>query len=189
LGEVVFSKNMGAGNLGIFLILAYMSGSLVQAVGNLIEWLWWKLWKGVPTDWVRTGRATFLSEAQTKELENRISAQLNLHGSIELSQLNQQEWHALTRQIHAEVAALERSQRLELFTATYGLNRGLMSALLLVCAIVVVQQQLVSKWSLLFFLFSLVALFRMHRFGIHYAQELFVEFLQLSGKSQERETK
>jgi hypothetical protein len=182
LSELLLSKNLGAGNLGVFLILAYMTGSLVQAGGNLLEWLWWGLWKGMPTDWVRTRRGKLLSEAQTKTLEDRIPSRLNIDGAIRITELNRTEWYNFTRQIHAEVAGQGISQRLEVLTASYGLNRGLVSALVIACVMVCVKHAALSRWSLLFLALSGVALYRMHRFGIHYARELFLQFLQLPVK-------
>ena len=50
LRELLLTKNPGAGNLGIFVLVAYMTGNIVQAVGNLLEKLWWRLWHGMPTE-------------------------------------------------------------------------------------------------------------------------------------------
>ena len=44
------------GDFGLFLVLAYVAGQLVQTLGDVAEYLYWKLWGGLPTDWVRTGR-------------------------------------------------------------------------------------------------------------------------------------
>ncbi|MFH1114198.1 MAG: hypothetical protein V1792_09780 [Pseudomonadota bacterium] len=185
--EVLLSKNLGAGNLGVFLILAYMAGSLVQAGGNLLEWLWWGSWGGMPTDWVRTGRRKPLSEAQIKALEDRIPSRLTIDGAVTIAELSRAEWYNVTRQIHTEVARQGVGQRLEVLTASYGLNRGLTSALLIACAMVSVKYAPLSRWSLLLLLLGLIALYRMHRFGIHYARELFLEFLQLPAKEKAEE--
>jgi hypothetical protein len=38
-----FSKDgIPRGELGLFNIIAYAAGQLVQAVGNYIKWAWWK---------------------------------------------------------------------------------------------------------------------------------------------------
>src|SRR5260370_39072154 len=42
------------GGLGLHLILAYATGHLVAALGNLLEDRYWKFWNGMPTDWAIT---------------------------------------------------------------------------------------------------------------------------------------
>ena len=41
-----FVREVSIGGLGALVIAAYLIGHLVQAVGNFIEWLWWKPWGG-----------------------------------------------------------------------------------------------------------------------------------------------
>ena len=36
------------GEFGLFVIIAYAAGQLVQAVGNGLEWAWWKPWAVCP---------------------------------------------------------------------------------------------------------------------------------------------
>ena len=43
-------KDMGVGGLGVVTVIAYVAGHLIQAVGNGVEWVWWKVWGGWPTD-------------------------------------------------------------------------------------------------------------------------------------------
>jgi hypothetical protein len=42
-------KDVSVGGLGIFIVLAYAVGHIVQAVGNVVESAWWKCWGGMPT--------------------------------------------------------------------------------------------------------------------------------------------
>ncbi|MEW6530449.1 MAG: hypothetical protein AB1473_06405 [Thermodesulfobacteriota bacterium] len=183
VSEQLFAKNLGAGNLGVFLIVAYMAGSLVQAVGNFIEWVWWIPWGGKPTDWLRTHPTKLLAVTQESEIAKRLPELLDPGTPFSLGELNRADWHSITRQIQAEVARQGHSQRLDVFTGSYGLNRGLASSLLIACAITAISQWPNIWWPLLLLALSLVALYRMHRFGTHYARELFVQFLQLPPKN------
>lgn len=51
----------GVGILGAHLLAVYVLGHLVQAVGNIIEIVYWRPWKGMPTAWpiTRTERNRF----------------------------------------------------------------------------------------------------------------------------------
>src|SRR5207302_5598153 len=60
---------ISVGGLGMFTLLAYVAGHLVQAVGNLIEKGWWGIAGGVPTDWIRSGKADLLAPAQIEKLK------------------------------------------------------------------------------------------------------------------------
>ena len=41
--RALFSKEgVTLGELGLFVIIAYAAGQLVQAIGNYLEWIWWK---------------------------------------------------------------------------------------------------------------------------------------------------
>jgi hypothetical protein len=44
------------GGLGLLLVLSYVAGHLVQAIGNVLERVYWSWWGGMPTDWVRNGK-------------------------------------------------------------------------------------------------------------------------------------
>ena len=46
------------------MVLAYVVGHLIQALGNLIEQLFWALQGGMPTDWLRTNRHQLLAPTQ-----------------------------------------------------------------------------------------------------------------------------
>ena len=66
-------KDISIGGMGVFVVLAYVLGHLVQAVGNGIESVWWKLWGGRPTDWVRTKPDCLLARSQLTALEKAIN--------------------------------------------------------------------------------------------------------------------
>ncbi len=46
-----FFSPEGIGNAVVYLVLAYVVGHLIAAIGNWFEVLFWKPWGGMPTDW------------------------------------------------------------------------------------------------------------------------------------------
>jgi len=169
-------------------VLAYVAGHLVQAVGNLLEWAWWKACGGLPTDWVRTTPTRLLADAQASMLSRAIAEQLKL-SDVDVRAATSTQWYSITRQINAAVEAAGHASRLQTLNGNYGLNRGLAASLLVVLVVAVVVQP--KQWAVYGGLIVAIglALARMHRFGKHQARELFVQFLQLPAKEQISEKK
>jgi hypothetical protein len=178
IGSVVPVKDISLGSLGLFLILAYAAGHVLQSIGNLIEFLWW-YFPGMPTDWVRTDRGHLLSPLQRNALEQQLPKKLVLEGAFSFSTVTAKQWFAISRQIYAAVAAATRASRIDTFNGNYGLNRGLAAAFLLVGIAVVIENRAHWPYTVALACAVALALLRMHRFGRHYARELFVQFLQL----------
>jgi glucan phosphoethanolaminetransferase (alkaline phosphatase superfamily) len=66
------------------------------------------------------------------------------------------------------------------------LNRGLAAALLAIIVLAFVTHGwAASKAAILLAIGAAVAVYRMHRFGVHYARELFVQFLSIPVDTQE----
>jgi hypothetical protein len=179
LAAMVPVKDMSLGSLGIFLILSYAAGHIVQTLGNLIENLWW-YFPGMPSDWVRTDRGHLLSESQRTLLQEQLPAKLSLPAPFSFASVNAKGWFAITRQVYAAVAAAGRASRIDTFNGNYGLNRGLGASLLAVGVVVLFADRSNWPYTLGLLAVAFAALYRMHRFGRHYARELFVQFLQLA---------
>lgn len=181
-------KDFSVGGFGLFIVLAYVAGHLVQALGNLVEWAWWKAWGGMPTDWVRTSPTRLLSSAQAAALPVAIAEQLKI-GHMDPSATTETQWYAITRQINAAVEAAGRGSRIQTFNGNYGLNRGIASGLLIVLSVALAVPPINGAvLGGLLIAIGLAAL-RMHRFGKHYGRELFVQFLQLPAIEQPSEKK
>lgn len=181
-----FIKDFSVGGLGLFVVLAYVLGHLVQAVGNAVESAWWKAFGGMPTDWVRSKPDSLLAPAQVTALEQTAKERLNMP-DLQIGQCSKGQWYGLTRQIHADVAAAGRVSRVEIFNGNYGLNRGIGSGLLV--ALVTSLFQTPINWTFVGLVATAagLALYRMHRFARHYARELFVQFLQLPAQDTNKE--
>lgn len=181
-------KDFSIGGFGLLVVLAYVAGHLVQAVGNLAEWLWWKAWGGMPTDWVRKNATCLLAEAQAAMLPKAIAEQLKLP-DVDPRATSREQWYSITRQISAAVDAAGRGSRIQTLNGNYGLNRGLVAALVVVLVMALIATP--ADWAVLGGLGVAIglALARMHRFGKHQARELFVQFLQLPAREQPSEKK
>jgi hypothetical protein len=181
-------KDFNVGGLGLFLVLAYVLGHLVQAIGNGFESGWWKLWGGMPTDWVRTKPARLLAPSQVAALEKTAKERLGLE-DLQIAHSTPGQWYAITRQVYAEVAGAGRASRIDVFNGNYGLNRGIAAGLLVVLAVALLKSPV--NWAFVggAGVAAALAIYRMHRFARHYARELFVQFLQLPARESNKEKK
>ncbi len=172
--------SVAVGEFGIFTLLAYGMGHLLQAIGNALEWMWWHLWGGLPSDWIKSTAHPLLSENQRATLLTQIGRKLGVTVPADPTTIDAPAWFGITRQMYAAVAGAGRSQRIDIFNATYGLSRGIAAAAVSLAALVLVEQGCNGlKTAALLFGACAIAIYRMHRFGKHYARELFVQFLQL----------
>jgi hypothetical protein len=169
--RVLFAKEgVTFGELGLFVIVAYAAGHLVQGVGNFIEWICSKV-GGYPTQKLLAG--AYLSTEQHKRLDEILRTAFDV---AQPSKITPAAARSVAREAYAIVAAAGKAARVDTFNGNFGLLRGLAAAFLVlfVAAIIVGK----SIWILvtLAVLFAL-AVQRMHRFSRHYAIELFVQFL------------
>jgi ABC-type transport system involved in cytochrome bd biosynthesis fused ATPase/permease subunit len=172
---ILQDQSVTVGALGLFVVLSYVAGHLVQAFGNLLENGIWRIFGGIPTDWVRTRKHKLLTDSQAATVEQRLRDQMGKP----LADLTAGEWYTMTRSVYAMVANAGRSTRVDTFNGNYGLFRGLVAAFLLSDVIVVAT--LTFEWATVLILLAcaLLAVTRMRRFGVHYARELFVQFLRI----------
>ena len=78
-GRALFAKDgITFGELGLFVIVAYAAGHVVQGVGNWLEWAWWKLWGGIPSRRVLAGK--LLSAEQHRRLVKALQADAKIVG-------------------------------------------------------------------------------------------------------------
>jgi len=179
-GRALLSKEgVTLGELGLFVIVAYAAGQLVQAVGNYIEWAWWKLWGGMPSVLVLGGK--YVTADQHRRILDAIRSG-GMSADPNLEKLPRVQRLAIVREMYSVVAAAKGASRVDIFNGIYGLTRGLAAAMLiLVGAAVGTSKGLFIIGAL--GIGVLLSLQRMHRFGKYYAIELFVQFLGATGKT------
>jgi len=175
--RALFSKEgVTLGELGLFVIIAYAAGQLVQAIGNGLEWVWWKLCGGMPSGQVLCGK--YLSADQHKRLLEALRPVL---GDADPCKMQQPERLAVVREVYSEVAAAGKASRVDTFNGSYGLMRGLAAAFVVIFVLAMIASKGLTALCVLVVLF-LLAVHRMDRYGRHYAKELFVQFLVIRKK-------
>ena len=177
LNPVPSLQSFAVGDLGIFLLVAFVAGHLVQGVGNLVEKGWWFIFGGMPTDWMVDKPEKLLAPKQAEKLNRKVGNDFNLGGS--LPTITKRAWFPITREIYAQVNAAGRSDRADAFNRTYGLMWGLTAAFFTLAALVMGANFQDWRAALICAILGIVALARMHLFGKHYAREVFVQYLDL----------
>lgn len=174
-GPILRDQSVTVGDLGLFVVLSYVAGHLVQAFGNLLETGIWWFFGGMPSDWVRTGKHPLLSCHQSALLSERLKDQ----AGKPIEELTRDEWYAVTRSVYAAINNAGQSGRVDTYNGNYGLFRGLAAAFLFSSGLVI--SLCAFKWATVAILLAcaLLSVTRMRRFGVHYAQELFIQFLRL----------
>lgn len=178
IATVLDAKNLSVGDFGMFVVLAYAAGHLVGAVGNAFECAYWKPWGGKPTDWVRDPKKNHFSNEQTRNLKKRIQQLLGLPEPKDPGAWPVRAWRGITRQIHAAVEQAGAAGRVYTFNGNYGMCRGLAASLLVCLAFAPFSGKVNGLGYTTFGISLALSIFRMHRFGVHYAHELLAQFLQ-----------
>jgi len=165
------------GELGLFVVVAYAAGQLVQGIGNIVEWVWWKPWAGRPSKRVLAGH--YLSPEQRKQLITALKKDSRINQN--LATADKAEYDGIVRAVYAIISGAGRATRVDIFNGNYGLLRGLAAAFLaLIIVALAFGKELYVVFALVLLL--LLAVQRMHRFAVHYATELFVQYLLLSNE-------
>jgi len=196
--QFLSDKDVSVGSLGLFVVLAYAGGHMLQGLGNVVEQAYWRLYGGMPTDWVRGSwwsqvvwkgnpRKRFLTEEQTVALKEKLGLVFPTLGIKPIEERKGGEWFAITRQMYAAVQAAGRSQRVDTFNGNYGMFRGLATGFLLCLVLAFFPDT--ANWTgrLILFGVFLLAMYRMHRFGVNYGRELFIQFITFEPKGKTKE--
>jgi hypothetical protein len=176
LQNLITKNGISVGELGLFVLLAYAAGHLIAAIGNALESMFWRSVGGIPSDWVLAEKPSLLSEQQIDQLRVRIGTRLNI-SLPSLQGLDRKTWWPISRQIYADVGKNGKPDRIDTFNANYGLNRGLSSACLALAVVAAIHNQ----WAITAgcVIAGIVFGYRAYRFGVHYARELYLQFLVL----------
>lgn len=204
IGVLLYGKEISFGDLGLFVILAYVAGHIAQGLGDLIEFAMLQItdW---PTSWARNGKEPFasvrimeifpeevrkmcgqsfekpfLSPQQLQKLPFKIREVLKIDCPDDLSQINSDDWFYITRQAYGVVKRVGLADRVDIFNGHYALMRGTAASLIILLLVAFLYPPPLNRqlYEILGIIFC-IALWRMHRFGIHYARELFVQLLNV----------
>jgi hypothetical protein len=178
LREVLAKDGITIGSLGIFVIISYAIGHLLAALGNGIENLYWRWKGGMPSNWIVGPSPRLLSSSQIGKIQALTASRLGL-SVPPFTELSESAWFPIFRQIYSDVEQHGKPGRGDTFNGIYGLNRGLSAATfaLGVAVLFLAPAQWLVSIGLL--VVSAVCLYRMHRFGVHYAREIYNQFLLL----------
>ncbi len=176
LRALLGDKGLSIGDLGLFVLVAFVLGHLVQALGNVAEYPVW-LFRGLPTNLVRSEKQTLISSTQRKALITAVTA---MEGApIDFKKTRRREWYAITARAYSRVQAAGRSAKVDICNRNYGLSRGLFAALLVCLAWYAVAHRDRIDALVGLTVALLAAAWRMHGAGIHYARSLFLTFIDL----------
>ena len=176
--QLFFSDGVSIGGLGLFLLISYAAGHLAAALGNLMEACVWRLRGGRPANWVTRDKGRLLSDEQIDSLEQLIKQRLRLEiGAIRGMKPDQ--WLPISRQVYADVMSHGKSGRIDSVLGNYSLNRGLAAGLLALVMISLAFSESESRYTLGLLPIAMIYMYRMYRYGVRYASELYVQFLLL----------
>jgi hypothetical protein len=176
LNTLVAKDGVTLGQFGIFLLLSYAAGHFIAALGNVLESALWRSFGGMPSDWVTRQKPSLLSPQQIVALETKVASRFDVNIG-KLPGTDRKVWWPISRQVYADVVKNGKVERIDTFNGNYGLNRGL-SAACVALAIVATTQ---TQWYVVigFLALAIVFAYRAYRFGVHYARELYLQFLVL----------
>src|SRR5262249_40844210 len=115
-GRALLAKDgVTLGELGLFVIIAYAAGQLVQAIGNYSEWAWWKAW-GIPSANVLGGK--YVTEHQHRRILDAICVQGISCDPQHIDKLSRAQQLAIAREVYSVVAAGKRAGRVDTLSGT-----------------------------------------------------------------------
>ncbi len=170
--EIFFNDNFTVGELGLFIIISYVMGHLLQSVGNIIEKILWWFFEGMPTDWVLKKNQTLISPQQKKILETKIKHNL--------SNMNKTSWYPIIREMYIDIEKADRTSRIDSFNRNYGLLRGMASGFFMLSILIPIHS--LENWTISILILGLgffPAILRMYRFGKLYGREILIEYIKL----------
>ncbi len=160
--RVMMPQDMGTAAVHLF--LAFALGHMLQVLGQHLHGYYWSDFGGFPTDWPFSRRHHELSPAFQQVV-------LESSGQREVADLY--EWRRAVATVRSLVTTEGFARRLETFHANYGMFRSTVVAGVLL--LLTTPWCTREVWTVCPVILAgvLVSLLGMHRFGVHYARELF----------------
>ncbi|WP_440997540.1 hypothetical protein [Arhodomonas sp. SL1] len=174
--SVFFEQGFSVGDLGLFVVLSFVAGHLVQAAGNLVEIVIWKPLGGMPTDWLVHNPRRLLHDTQVQRLRQAVKNDFD----CELQDLSSAQLAPIVREMYVVAQARGDTSRIDSFNRTYGLMRGVTGAFGALAIMALVANWPAWRLGAFAALAALIGGYRMVRFGKHYGRELIVTYLRLT---------
>ncbi len=174
-----FIATITFGGFSLFVFLSFIVGQLINSLSYFPEKLFWYFFGGMPTDWVlgenrqKKKWIKILTETQILTLDAVIQKKL----IIDLNSLHSNDYRAVVHQLRLNIHN-GKLQRLVEHNTNYCLHRSLSTAsALLACYLFFIY-----AWTIgiILIICSFLFLYRMYKFGIYYARELFLQFINAS---------
>jgi len=176
--KAIPNREFSLGDLGVVVLVSYVMGNLVAALGNLLEIPYWKITGGQHSDLARREESRVISARQISAVERRLQSAAFLKADETISNLSSSEWRGMTRQIYAYLGARKMTQRIDAFNAQYGMNRGIAAGFLALAILTIIHSGFVLwRVQLILLICTALAAYRMQRFSRYYAAELFRQFI------------
>jgi len=118
-----------------------------------------------------------ISPQQRELVEKKLRSRLGIEVDS-IRGLDKKVWFPISRQLYSDVARHGKPDRIDTFNGNYGLNRGLAAACFLLACIAASAESWSACASLA--VLSGIYVYRAYRFGVHYARELYLQFLTIS---------
>lgn len=170
-------EGVSIGGLGFFVMMAFVLGHLIQALGNVVDGIVWLI-PGMPTAWVRSPKQSLISPDQRDQLQAKVTA---MEPTIaDIGQLDRRYWRSVSGRMYARLHAAGRSSRIDTCNRTYGLSRGLAAAFAAAAVWLAFDAGGLTTETGIATALAIVAIARMWRSGVHYARSLFLAFVDLA---------
>ena len=174
--SVMADGGLTVGGFGLFVLIAYAAGHAVAAVANVLERIFWLPFGGMPSNWFIQASQSLLTAEQCECVRRRFRERYRIEVP-ELQALDRKRWEPLFGQLYRDVLQFNPG-RIETFNGNYGLNRGLATALLCLVPNILLAAP-PHRWFVVGGAFVLAGVYgyRMYRFGVYFAREVFFGFI------------
>lgn len=182
--DVIAKNGMDLGGFGIVVLVALVSGYLIQALGNWIESA--QEWMGIdPSEQLRLRGKGPVSASQF----NRANELLKAKGHDDLSNVSVSDWRGLRGEMAAEIRAHDNSSRLDVMLRMYGLGRGLISAFIVSMMFTLLfpdGNEIRWKYLIVLGIGLILSYFRARRFSQSYLRELIIGYVRVETSSKSK---
>lgn len=167
------SADISFGTFSLFTLLSFVTGHIIHSFGQIFEKCFWRIFNGIPTDWVFGCCKKIITDKQKGSLGKKMKILLN----EDIRTVSKENYRIVVKQIYQKIQTTGNIHKLNIFNANYGLQRGLAVSCIILSFLLFYFQ----KWELipLGLLGSVLFVLRMYSFAENYAQELYIQFLNL----------